>query len=269
MDISKILKSDYLDILFEGRNKQYGGYELRNKYPTRARNAAIATIAFAMLVAAVPVIAAILEKNEGKKPVIVMSKVTLTEPPPIEPDKPKPPPPPPAPPPPAPPSVKFTPPVIKPNEEVKEDVKPPDETKHEVAGPVTVAGDENASALAPPTEGPTGNGPVEAPPAAPQILRQVSQMPEFNGDVSSWLNSHLKYPDAAREAGTEGRVIVEFVVNEDGSISQAKAVRGSGSGALDNEALRVVSAMPKWKPGKQQGTAVKVYFSLPITFKLE
>jgi len=269
MDISKILKSDYLDIVFEGRNKQYGGYELRKKYPTRARNAAIATIAFAALVAAGPVIASILEKKEDKKPVIVMSKVTLAEPPPMEPDKPKPPPPPPAPPAPARPTVKFTPPVIKPNEEVKEDVKPPDEKKGEVAGPVTVAGDPNASALAPPTESPgTGTGPVEVA-KAPEILRVVSQMPEFNGDVSAWLNSNLRYPDAARESGTEGRVIVEFVVNEDGSISQAKTVRGSGSSALDNEAIRVVGKMPRWKPGKQQGTAVKVYFSLPITFKLD
>ncbi len=269
MDISKILKSDYLDILFEGRNKTYGGYELRQKYPTRARNATIITIAIAGLIAAGPVIAGILEKKEDKKPVVVMSKVTLAEPPPIEPDKPKPPPPPPAPPPPARPTVKFTPPVIKPNEEVKEEVKPPDEKKGEVAGPVTVAGDANASDLAPPTEGPTGNGPVEAAPAAPQILRQVSQMPQFNGDVASWLNSHLRYPDAAREAGTEGRVVVEFVVNEDGSISQPKAVRSSGSAALDNEALRVVKSMPNWTPGKQQGTPVKVYFNLPITFKLE
>ena len=268
MDISKILKSDYLDILFEGRNKTYGGYELRKKYPTRARNATIGTIVVAALIAAGPVIASKLEKPKPK-PIISMKTVTLTDPPPIEPDKPKPPPPPPAPPPPAKPTVKFTPPVIKPNEEVKEDVKPPDEKKGEVAGPVTAAGDPNAGDLTPPAETPgTGNGPVEAP-AAPQIFKYVEQMPAFPGDVQSYLSSHLRYPDAAREANAEGRVIVTFVVDERGGISAVEVARSSGNSELDAEAKRVVNGMPKWTPGKNNGTAVKVYFTLPITFKLD
>lgn len=268
MDISKILKSDYLDILFEGRNKTYGGYELRKKYPTRARNAAIGTIVVAALIAAGPVIAS-MKKEEKKKPIVSMKQVTLAEPPPIEPNKPKPPPPPPAPPAPARPTVKFTPPVIKPNEEVKEDVKPPDEKKNEVSGPVTAAGDANASELAPPTETPgTGTGPVEAP-AAPQIFKYVEQMPQFPGDVSSYLASHLQYPESAREGGIEGRVGIQFVVNETGDITNVEVTRSSGNGALDNEAKRVVSGMPKWKPGKNNGTAVKVYYTLPITFKLD
>ena len=268
MDISKILKSDYLDILFEGRNKKYGGYELRKKYPTRARNAVIGTLAVAGLIAAGPVLATIFKAKEPKKEVISMKQVTLAEPPPIEPNKPKPPPPPPAPPAPARPTVKFTPPVIKPNEEVKEDVKPPDEKKNEVAGPVTVAGDPNASELAPPTATPgTGTG-VEAT-AAPAIFTYVEQQPVFNGDVGAYLQSHLNYPESAREAGVEGRVGIKFVVNETGAISNVEVVRSAGNAALDAEAKRVVSSMPKWKPGMNNGTAVKVYFTLPITFKLD
>lgn len=269
MDISKILKSDYLDIVFEGRNKKYGGYELRKKYPTRARNATIGTLLVAGLIAAGPVIASIMEKKEVKKPIVSMKEVTLAEPPPIEPDKPKPPPPPPAPPAPARPTVKFTPPVIKPNEEVKEDVKPPDEKKSEVAGPITAEGDANANELAPPSDHQgTGTGIVEAAPE-PKIFTYVSQMPEFPGDVYSWLSSHTRYPESARENGTEGRVGVSFVVNEGGEISNIEVTRTSGNSALDNEAKRVVGSMPKWKPGKNNGTAVKVSYSLPITFKLD
>lgn len=82
------------------------------------------------------------------------------------------------------------------------------------------------------------------------------------------MNSHIHYPEQARLADEEGRAIVQFVVNEDGGISDAVIAQSSKSRSLDAEALRVVSAMPRWKPGKQQGTLVKVYFSLPITFKL-
>ena len=267
MDISKILKSDYLDILFEGRNKNYGGYELRKKYPVRARNAMIGTLLVAGLIAAVPVIAGIIEGRKPKEAPISMKQVTLAEPPPIEPNKPKPPPPPPAPPAPARPTVKFTPPVIKPNEEVKEDVKPPDEKKNEVAGPKTEAGDANASELAPPAETPgTGTG-VE--PAAPAVFTYVEQMPKFNGDVTAWLQNHVQYPEAAHEAGITGRVGVKFVVNETGAVSNVEISKSSGNASLDAEAKRVVSAMPAWTPGKNNGTAVKVYYQLPITFTLE
>ena len=267
MDISKILKSDYLDILFEGRNKNYGGYELRKKYPTRARNAMIGTLLVAGIIAAVPVIAGIIEGRKPKEAPISMKQVTLAEPPPIEPNKPKPPPPPPTPPAPARPTVKFTPPVIKPNEEVKEDVKPPDEKKNEVAGPKTEAGDANASELAPPAETPgTGTG-VEAP-AAPAIFTFVEQQPQFPGDMGSYLQNHLQYPESAREAGIEGRVGVKFVVNETGAITNVEIVRSSGNAAMDAEAKRVVSGMPPWKPGKNNGVAVKVYFQLPISFKI-
>ena len=268
MDISKILKSDYLDILFEGRNKTYGGYELRKKYPTRARNATIGTLLIAGLIASGPIIASALKDRTEKKEVVSMKEVKLMEPPPIEPNKPKPPPPPPAPPAPSRPTVKFTPPVIKPNEEVKEDVKPPDEKKAEVAGLETKAGSVDASELAPPSNGNEGTGIVEAP--KEEIFKYVSQMPEFSdGDVNAWLSRHTNYPSSARDNNIEGRVIVTFVVNETGAINAIEIGRSSGNSALDNEAKRVVGSMPAWKPGKNNGKEVKVQFSLPITFKLD
>ncbi len=266
MDISKILKSDYLDIVFEGRNKEYGGYELRKKYPERVRNAGIALIAFVALIIAYPVIAGFIAKAD-KRPVISMKEVTLAEPPPIDKTKPPPPPPPPAPPPPVKPTVKFTPPVIKKDEEVKEEEKPTPPPDDKVAvGLENKEGDVNG--IDPGLIDKPGTGQVEAP-APPQIFKFVEQMPAFEGDLQSYLGSHLRYPDDARESGVEGRSVIQFVVNEDGAISGVEVVRSAGSSSLDAEAKRVVSGMPHWKPGKQQGKAVKVYFTLPVTFKLD
>jgi protein TonB len=106
--------------------------------------------------------------------------------------------------------------------------------------------------------------PVESPDSKP--IRYVEQMPQFD-ELNEYLSRHLRYPEAAKDNNIQGKVSVEFVVNEDGSITNARVLRGIGGGC-DQEALRVVNAMPKWKPGKQNGKAVKVYFVLPIVFVL-
>ena len=93
-------------------------------------------------------------------------------------------------------------------------------------------------------------------------------MPRFKGDVSTWLCQQIKYPEAAAKAKQQGRVIVQFVVSADGTVYGAKVIRG-GSPALNKEALRVVSIMPKWIPGKEKGKNVAVSYCLPITFKLQ
>lgn len=269
MDINKILKSDYLDILFEGRNKSYGGYELRKNYPKRVGRSMLAlVIAFGFGVGYYAI--ANMSKKGPEKTKPIMREVTLAEPPPIDPKKPPPPPPPAEPPPPVKPTVKFTPPVIEKDEDVKEDEKPPEQTelKEVASGPKTEAGDPNGIDPGIVDNPGTGTGVVEAAPPPPQIFTYVEQMPEFNGNVQEYLANKLRYPDQAREAGIEGRVIVKFVVNEDGDISDAQVVRGIGGGC-DEEALRVVKSMPKWKAGKQNGRPVKVYFTLPISFRLE
>jgi protein TonB len=164
--------------------------------------------------------------------------------------------------------VKFTPPVIKKDEEVKEEEKPTPPPDEKVAvGLENKAGDVNG--IDPGLIDKPGNGVVEQPAAPPAPVRFVEQMPTFEGDLPSYLSSHLRYPDDAREAGIEGRVGIEFVVSEDGSISNVKVVRSSGSTSLDQEAVRVVKGMPRWKPGRQQGRAVPVIFTLPVTFKLD
>lgn len=93
-------------------------------------------------------------------------------------------------------------------------------------------------------------------------------MPAFPGNVQSWISKNIKYPALALENGVEGKVIVQFVVERDGSVSHVKVVR-SADPSLDKEAIRVISSMPKWKPGKQRGIAVRVAYTMPIFFNLE
>lgn len=110
-------------------------------------------------------------------------------------------------------------------------------------------------------------GVVEAP-IEPEVYKFVEQMPVFDGDLPAFLSGNLKYPEEAKKNGTEGRVIVQFIIRKDGSVTDSEVIRSSGAKSLDDEALRVVGQMPKWKPGKQQGKAVNVSYVLPITFKL-
>ena len=103
------------------------------------------------------------------------------------------------------------------------------------------------------------------------IFQVVQEMPEFPGGMAEcmkWLNKNVNYPATAMEKGVQGRVIIQFVVNRDGSISEASVARGIDPD-LDKEALRVVSAMPNWIPGKQRGQAVRVKYTLPVMFRLQ
>ena len=104
-----------------------------------------------------------------------------------------------------------------------------------------------------------------------KIFDVVEQQPSFPGGQSallSWLSSNIHYPPVAEENGIQGRVVVSFVVEPDGSISNVQVVRGVDP-SLDKEAVRVTKAMPKWVPGKQNGQAVRVKYNLPVTFKLQ
>lgn len=263
MDTNKILKADYLDIVFDGRNKEYGSYELRRNYARRVGRSlvfmgslCIALIGYAAL-------------NMSMKPTVVPlaneKVITLVTPPPIDPVKPVQPTPPPPPPPPVKPMQRFTTPVIRTDEQVDEKELPPPVREVVVAGPRNQDGD--STGVDPVIEAP-GNGPVPVktpPPAA--IPTYVDQMPTAGYNMNDYLSKNLMYPAVARENNIEGRTLVTFVVNEDGSVTNVKVNRPIGGG-LDEEAMRVVSAMPKWRPGKQNGIPVKVYFTLPINFKL-
>jgi protein TonB len=105
----------------------------------------------------------------------------------------------------------------------------------------------------------------------PEIFTIVEEMPEFPGGTEKlyeFLAKNIKYPQMAKDAGIQGVVFVNFIVYEDGHIGDIKVLRGIGGGC-DEEAIRVVKKMPKWKPGKQRGKAVRVSFNLPIRFVLK
>jgi protein TonB len=269
MEPNKLLRADYLDILFSGRNKAYGGYELRRKYGQRARKACLGVIAGAVIAAGIPVIASSFSGEETLRPPLE----TTT---PIRPfEYPKPP------------KEIPLPAVAPPKQEKAATIKNPelkierDELIREKPAAVeeirnkqvALSTDDSGSKmdLSPAAASGGGgmrkavemNGPDNGMPAT-----IVDQMPQFEGSLEKYLHDNLRYPEEARLAGTEGRVGVQFVVNEDGSISQAEVFHKAAP-LLDAEALRVIRTMPRWRPGRQSGKPVKVYFSLPVTFTLD
>jgi len=273
MELKTLLTADYLDIIFDQRNKEYGGYELRRTYNRRLKKAAAMALT---TVVALFTLSFISITNANKMVtgthIPPMKPIDLT-PPPISPVTPKVIPPPASAPPVHVNTKIFTDkPQIEPNDQVKPKDEMPTITDmaHAVAGNTNSTGDDPD--LAPTMSGSgagkgSGTGVSDGPAKETAPLTWVSQMPQFSGDLNTYMSSHLQYPDAARDAGIEGRVIVSFVVNEDGSVTNATVVRGIGGGC-DQEALRMISSMPKWKPGKQNGYAVKVLFSLVIKFEL-
>ncbi len=109
-------------------------------------------------------------------------------------------------------------------------------------------------------------------PEAEEVYSSVDQMPEFPGgmgELGNYLQTNLRYPSKAVENHWEGRALCQFIIEKDGSISNAKIIRSTGSQLLDVEAMRVVLNMPNWTAGKQNGDSVRVQFALPIVFKLQ
>lgn len=175
-------------------------------------------------------------------------------------------------------SQKFTAPVIKKDELVKEEnqVKQMDALKKDVAvsnqdqegtkdRTVEAVRNDIAVNVPPP--------PVEKKEEVKQVVENkvfdiAEQMPSFKGNVNQWLSTNLSYPAVAAENGVQGRVIVQFVVEKDGSVSNVQVVR-SVDPALDREAVRVVKSMPKWNPGMNNGQPARVKYTLPVTFKLQ
>ncbi len=172
---------------------------------------------------------------------------------------------------------KFTAPVIKKDELVKEEnqVKQMDKLDDKVA-----VGTENKEGVKDRTvEAVRNDIAVAAPPPPPapkpevasKVFDVVEEMPSFpggQGALMQYLGSNIKYPVVAQENGVQGRVIVGFVVEPDGSISGVNVMR-SVDPSLDKEAVRVVKSMPRWKPGKQNGSAVRVKYTVPVVFRLQ
>lgn len=263
------------DIVFANRNKAYGAYTLRKEYPKIVTRALIIGGVIFTLGVLTPTIITALAPEPEEQAMVEVDLMKLP-PPPIDPNEPPPPPPPPVEVPKVN-TVKFLPPEVKPDEEVPEETPPPavEELKEAVAAEKTQEGDPNAEEVIAAPEAITGptrvEAAVEAAPKEEEIFTVVEQQPEFTGGMAAlgqYLSKNIRYPAAAQRANVSGRVFVSFVVNTDGSIQDVQVLKGLGFGT-DEEAVRVVKAMPKWRPGKQSGRPVRVKFNLPINFTLE
>ena len=266
MEPKKLLNADYLDIIFDNRNKIYGGYELRRNYNRRVKKAAALVILGASALFSFSFITAGHNATvvaSDTKPVTI-SEVHIVPPQPHEvPHHATPPPP----------SQHFntrtfTIPKIVDNTQVQDDKQMAQNTDlHNVQpGMANTSGEPGGNNSG--TGVGQGTGVVQVTDNNLNVpVVWVEQMPQFIGDMNGYIGSHIHYPALASSDGITGKVIVEFLVNEDGSVSNVKVLRGIGGGC-DEEALRVVSGMPVWKPGKQNGKPVKVLFRLPITFVL-
>lgn len=264
MEHERILTADWDDIVFENRNKEYGAYWLRKKYSKHINTALAITIGATLLLFSIPYIKQLIDKNtEQQKEATTVDLTKLAAPPPL--DATKPPPPPPNMPPPPPKTIKFTPPVVKPDEEVKEEdeVVAIDSMKTVDPGPITNV-DPNAN-----IDFDVPSDPV-VDPGPQKPLMFVEKMPSFPGGENaliSYLAKNIRYPSVARENNIEGIVPVQFVVQSDGSITDVKALRDIGGGCAE-EAVRIIKTMPKWAPGNNNGVNVPVILVQPVHFQL-
>ncbi|MBB6612922.1 energy transducer TonB [Pontibacter sp. Tf4] len=275
MDASKLAKASLDDIVFEGRNRAYGAYLLRRLYNKHITVATTVAIILFFLFLSIPLISKMIQGDQDDEQVVerIVTEVDLAPPPPLDETTPPPPPPPPDLPPPPPPvraTVKYTPPVVKRDNEVAEEEEVPDqEVLEEIdAGKKTVEGVKNAPLDLGEID---GTSDVVAEVVEEKPFDYVEQMPTFPGgemELHKWVSKNTNYPPAARRAGVEGLVVVTFVIGKDGSVSDVKVVKGLGAGT-DEEAVRVVKAMPKWNAGKQNGRAVPVRYTYPFRFKLQ
>ena len=272
----------WVDMVFAGKNKEYGAYQLRKGTSGRNIKALLILVIAAALVGGF-LAWKVIEQKQAEEQQAYMEAMKLAElqqqakkeekkkepvKPKIEPKKEIPV---------ARETQKFTAPVIKKDELVKEEnqVKQMDKLDEKVA-----VGTENKEGVKDRTiESVRNEIAVAAPPPPPapkpevstKVFDVVEEMPSFpggNGALMSYLASNIKYPVVAQENGVQGRVIVSFVVERDGSISDVRVAR-SVDPSLDREAQRVVKSMPKWKPGKQNGSAVRVKYTVPVVFRLQ
>ena len=271
-----LIDNGWVDLVFEGKNQTYGAYQLRKDTGKRNLKALITMFVGFAIIAGIVIakvsienyiaanqaietdveLQSLAEKKEAK-----VERKDEPEVEKIEIEKVKS-------------SVAFTVPEIKKDEEVKEEqeIKSQDELQetNTAIGAFNVEGnDETAGEVLKAKE-------VIAEPEPPKVEETkvfdvVEEMPQFPGGQAAlleYLAKNIKYPVVAEENGVQGRVIVTFVVERDGSITDVKVVK-SVDPSLDKEAARVVKSMPKWQPGKQNGSAVRVKYTVPVTFRLQ
>ena len=272
-----LISNEWTDLVFEGRNQAYGAYKLRKG--TAKRN--VWALLIVGLAAALLYLGLQLQKmaeankkventqavelaklNTEKKEAKVEKKEIIKQEPEKVVEQVKS-------------SVKFTAPIIKKDSEVKEEdeIKLDEVQKSDKAvGAFTVEGnDEVGGAVLKAKEDIAAPEPPKHVVEETKIFTVVEQMPMYpggDGALMGYLRDNIHYPTVAAENGVQGRVVVGFVVERDGSITDVKILRGVDP-SLDREAMRVVKNMPKWTPGKQNGSAVRVKYQVPVSFRLQ
>ena len=273
-----LISNEWTDLVFEGRNQSYGAYKLRKTTGKRNLWALIIVALAAVLLYLGLQLQRMAEANkkventqavalaklntEKKKEAKVEKKEVIRQEPEKVVEQVKS-------------SVKFTAPVIKKDEEVKEEdeIKLDEVQKSDKAvGAFTVEGnDEVGGAVLKAKEDIAAPEPPKHVVEETKIFTVVEQMPMFPGGdaaLMGYLRDNIHYPTVAAENGVQGRVVVGFVVERDGSITDVNILR-SVDPSLDREAMRVVKSMPRWTPGKQNGSAVRVKYQVPVTFRLQ
>ena len=275
---------EWCDLVFEGKNKDFGAYVIRTESPKRHNMAVLWTIIGSLLVAALAFglvqASRILEERrlanaQDLQEVLIDMTPQTEEPEPeqqrVEPEKPevlpeevlK--------------SVKVTELQIVEDEKVKkeDEIKTQDELK-ETETAFGQKDNEKGTEDRNVTKTLKDEVVVEKKEEKPkevkeEVFRSVEQMPQFPGGEAAlmkYLQSHINYPPMAAENNVQGRVVVQFVVDKTGKVGEVKVVRSVDKG-LDKEAVRVCKSLPKFTPGRQNGQAVSVWYTLPVTFKLQ
>lgn len=273
MEINKILSADILDILFEGKNKAYGAYDLRKTYNRRLTRALLYTASLALLIFLGTVFASVFSKKSQDKLEVVdtqLAEIKKDAPPP----PPPPPPPPKAPPPPEINQVKFTPPKIVKDNEVKPDEKIEEIKDDQVISTKTVESDNKQQVVQAPVED-KGTQIVEVKKDDDEnkIFNKVEIEAGFPGGDAAWrnylqknLNGSVPVDNGAGEGSYT--VVVKFVVSKDGSLSDVSCESDPGFG-MCQEAIRVIKKTKNWTPAQQNGRIVNAYRRQPITFLVE
>ncbi|MGM9705836.1 MAG: energy transducer TonB [Prevotella sp.] len=274
-----LISNDWVDLVFEGRNQAYGAYKLRKKTTKRNITAIISVVVLICAcfigltvknivdeqrakVAATQVNELTALKQPKKEVEIKQKKVQIQEPEKVV-ERVKS-------------SIKFTAPTIKKDDEVKpeEELKTQDELMDSktAIGTFDVKGNDDANGeVIKAKETIAQPEPQVQKVEENKVFEVVEQMPAFpggDGELMKYLKDNMKYPPIAAENGVQGRVVVGFVVERDGSITDVR-IEKSIDPSLDREAERVVKGMPRWIPGKQNGSPVRVKYRVPVTFRLQ
>jgi len=266
-----LTSKEWCEIVFEGKHQEYGAYQLRQHSPRRHMFAFIGVMIFAIIAFSIPALVSFiqnqmpkdqvtevttlsnLKKAEAKVPEENKIKKLEAVPPPELKS-----------------SIKFTKPVIKADDEVKEEMKSQEDlnqTKTTISTADVKGNNEETGKLIEDLK----DDKVIVHEEPEKVFDVVEVNPSFPGGETAlmkYLNENIRYPQADLEQGVQGRVICQFVVGKDGSIEDIKVLKSVSKG-LDKEAIRVINSMPKWIPGKQGGVAVKVKYTLPVSFRIQ